>query len=71
MTNENTGEAILTKAAMNAAESFVPGHPVNAVADAAAVTNAWAPLVLADERIKIVVANGGDTKSGTFIANVG
>lgn len=71
VTNDNTGEPILTKAAMNATDSFVPGHEVNAVADATAVTNAWAYLVVADEKIKIVVAAGGDTKSGTFIVNVG
>ncbi len=71
VTNDNTGEAILTKANMNASVGFVPGHPVNAVADGSAITNAWSHLLLVDERVKIVVDEGGDAKSGTFFVNVG
>ena len=34
------------------------------------ITGAYAPICLADERIKITVANGGDSLSGTFIFTI-
>lgn len=34
------------------------------------ITGAYAPICLADERIKITVANGGDAASGTFIFTI-
>lgn len=34
------------------------------------ITGAYAPICLADERIKITVANGGNAASGTFIFTI-
>ena len=34
------------------------------------IVGAYAPICLADERIKITVANGGDTLSGQFIFTI-
>jgi hypothetical protein len=62
---ETSGQAILTKT--NAGTSTVwyyPVAPANKVADAAASTLVEVPIYLLDERIKVTVAEGGDTKTG-------
>ena len=47
-------------------------HPLTQAQDntGADITGAYAPICLADERIKITVANGGDSLSGTFIFTI-
>lgn len=47
-------------------------HPLAQAQDntGADIAGAYAPICLADERIKITVANGGDTLSGTFIFTI-
>ncbi len=47
-------------------------HPLAQAQDntGADITGAYAPICLADERIKITVANGGDTLSGQFIFTI-
>lgn len=47
-------------------------HPLTQAQDntGADITGAYAPICLADERIKITVANGGDAASGTFIFTI-
>lgn len=47
-------------------------HPLAQAQDntGADIVGAYAPICLADERIKITVANGGDTLSGTFIFTI-
>ena len=47
-------------------------HPLAPAQDntGADITGAYAPICLADERIKITVANGGDSLSGTFIFTI-
>lgn len=47
-------------------------HPLAQAQDntGADITGAYAPICLADERIKITVANGGDAASGTFIFTI-
>ena len=47
-------------------------HPLAPAQDntGADIVGAYAPICLADERIKITVANGGNTLSGTFIFTI-
>lgn len=47
-------------------------HPLAQAQDntGADITGAYAPICLADERIKITVANGGNAASGTFIFTI-
>ena len=47
-------------------------HPLAQAQDntGADIAGAYAPICLADERIKITVANGGDTLSGQFIFTI-
>ena len=47
-------------------------HPLAQAQDntGADIAGAYAPICLADERIKITVANGGDSLSGTFIFTI-
>ena len=62
LNQDNIGTSAFTKAPRQ------PTHDEAGVASlyAAAGEPVEAPMVLADERIKLVVANGGDTKIGTF-----
>ncbi len=78
VTGEDTGTAILSLAAgqMDASVTKNPRAAVHAVADGAAlVLNSdddpvTDKLAIAGERIKLVVAAGGDTKTGTFYVTV-
>lgn len=47
-------------------------HPLTQAQDntGADIVGAYAPICLADERIKITVANGGNTLSGAFIFTI-
>lgn len=71
ITNEATGQGIWTQANVTASAikypRFVPDGLVGVAL--AALTVAEKPLLLA-ERIKIVVAQGGTTKTGVFTANI-
>lgn len=72
ITGEDTGIAVLTKTNEGAASaSYAPRQPVHATANAAVVTydgtrGVAEPVCVWDERVKIVVAEGGNTKTGTF-----
>lgn len=78
VTDEATGRAIVTKANIGtSAFSLAPRQAVHAVADGAGLLYAAGGAAVTDRiavarsRIKIVVAQGGDTKSGTFHVLVG
>jgi hypothetical protein len=78
ITLETTGHGVLTQADIGtAAFSSYPRVGVHDAADGAAVLYAGAGEPVTDlihaaqERIKVVVANGGDELSGTFIFTVG
>ena len=47
-------------------------HPLTQAQDntGADIVGAYAPICLADERIKITVANGGDSLSGQFVFTI-
>lgn len=76
VTAEATGEAIWSQSNVNAAASVYPRVAVHDVLGAAALFAAAGeaivePIFLANDRIKIVVASGGDTKTGEFVAVIG
>lgn len=65
-TGEDSGVAILTKS--NAGTStvwFYPRAIPNKVADGAAFTDVGEPVLVLSERIKLVLAQGGNLGSGT------
>jgi len=71
VTGETTGIALWTETSVNASATRCPRQATYTVIGIAAVyTDDGKPvldyLVLADERIKIVIASGGVTKTGTF-----
>jgi hypothetical protein len=71
VTADVSGQAIVTFTDVNASATSYPYAAMNSVANAASLYAAGgqavlAPIPVADERIKIVVAQGGDSKTGTF-----
>lgn len=67
ITGEESGIPILTKA--NAGTSVVFYYPralINAVADGAEAASPSEFIPIKDERIQVVIANGGDTKTGSI-----
>lgn len=70
ITGEASGQTIWTEENVNAAKTVSPGQPTHSTAGVAATydgSNAvLAPVAIAGERVKIVVAAGGDTKAGAF-----
>ena len=78
VTGEITGTAILTKANIGTSTvSWAPRQPTHKVADGAAALYASGGeavndrIAIAGERIKIVVAQGGNVLQGTFHVTVG
>lgn len=73
ITVEATGEGLWTEANVNAAKSVYPRAAVHDVAGVAALLAAGGeaivePVFMAQDRIKVVIAQGGDTKTGEIIA---
>lgn len=71
ITAEATGETLWAELNVNASATKAPRqatHGTDGVASlyAAAGTAVQAPIALANDRVKIVIAAGGDTKAGTF-----
>lgn len=71
ITNETTGETIWTQSNVNATAVVAPrqathGTDGTATLYAAGGTAVQTPVLLANQRIKIVIAQGGNAKSGTF-----
>lgn len=71
ITAEATGETLWTEAAVNASATRAPRQATHSTAGAAALYAAGGAAVndkiaLANDRIKIVIASGGDTKTGVF-----
>jgi len=67
ITGETTGVAVLTKASAGTSNvSYYPFAAGNKVADGAASTISEAPVCLYKERLKVVVASGGDTLTGAI-----
>ncbi len=71
LTSEATGETIWTQTGVNASATVAPRQATHSTAGAAALYAAGGAAVndkiaLANDRIKIVIANGGNAKVGTF-----
>jgi hypothetical protein len=71
ITSEATGMSLWTDTDVNASELVSPRTPTHDQAGAASLYAATGEpvedqFVLAADRVKIVIADGGDTKSGTF-----
>ena len=76
ITSEATGQTLWTQSDVNASATVAPRQPTHTTAGAASLYAAAGTavndhLVLANDRIKIVIASGGDTKSGTFTVVMG
>jgi hypothetical protein len=71
ITSEQTGENILTKADVNASAVFYPRAPTHSQAGVAALYAAAGTAVqdkvaVSNDRVKIVLAAGGNAKVGVF-----
>lgn len=71
ITSEATGETLWTETGVNASATRAPRQATHSTAGAAALYAGGGAAVndkiaLANDRIKIVIANGGDTKAGVF-----
>lgn len=71
ITAEATGETIWAQADVNASVTVAPRQATHSTAGAASLYASGGQAVndqiaIANDRIKIVVAQGGDTKTGTF-----
>lgn len=75
VTLEATGESVMVGTDVNASASFYPRVGVTDAAGAAATLDGTRLyrdcVVAANDRVKIVVAQGGDTKTGDFHVIVG
>lgn len=73
VTAEATGETLWAQENVNASVTVAPRQALHTTAGAAALyasggTAVLGPIALANDRIKVVVANGGSAKSGTIWA---
>jgi hypothetical protein len=71
ITAETTGQAILSATDVSASNQWAPRQPTHTTAGAASLYAAAGTAVndhicLANERVKIVLAQGGSAKVGTF-----
>ncbi len=71
ITAEATGETIWTQADVNASATVAPRQPTHSTAGVAALFAAGGlavneGIVLANDRVKIVIAQGGNVTSGAF-----
>lgn len=67
VTGEDTGVPILVKASLGTSTVwFYPKAKANANTNGAASTDAFEDIWIYQERIKVVVASGGDTLTGTI-----
>lgn len=75
ITAEGTGESILAKEDVNASVTYAPRQPTHSAAGAAALYASGGAavndkIVLAADRVKIVVGSGGATKTGAVHVTV-
>ena len=68
ITGETSGTPILTVANATSDAYWYPRAPANKVADNSAITDSAELIPIVRERIKVVVAQGGATKSGSIEA---
>lgn len=71
ITSEATGHVLWQEDNVNASATRAPRQATHSTAGVAALyaaagTAVLAPIVLANDRVKIVIAQGGNVKAGTF-----
>lgn len=71
ITTETTGETLWAESSVNASATRAPRQPTHSTAGVAALYAATGTAVndkiaIVNDRIKIVIASGGNAKSGTF-----
>jgi hypothetical protein len=66
ITAEATGESLWTDTNINASETVYPVQKGNLGGTGAASTILEVPIVIANDRVKIVIAQGGNAKVGVF-----
>jgi len=71
ITAEATGETIWSQQNVNASATVAPRQPTHDTAGVASLYAAGGepvevPIALANDRVKIVIAQGGNVKTGTF-----
>ena len=70
ITSETTGQTIWTESNVDASKTVSPTQATHTTVGVAATYDGTravlGPVYLVNERVKIVLAAGGDTKSGTF-----
>lgn len=76
LTSEKTGQTIWTESSVNATATRAPRQATHSTAGAAALYAAAGTavndhIVLVEDRIVVVVASGGDTKTGVFTVIMG
>lgn len=76
ITLESTGQGLWTESDVNAAAIRAPRQPTHDAVGAASLYAAAGEavedyIIAVDERVKIVIAQGGDTKSGSFVITYG
>lgn len=74
ITAEKSGQTLWTESDVNASKTVAPMQATHSTAGVALTYDGTYPVTvpvwLAEDRIKIVIANGGATKTGTFTAVV-
>lgn len=76
ITSEATGQGVWTESNVNAAAVKAPRQPTHDQVGAASLYAAGgepveAPITVVNDRVKILIAQGGDTKTGTFHVVIG
>jgi hypothetical protein len=70
VTLEGTGETLWAEATVNVSATRAPRQPIHSTAGVAATYDGTRAsldkIAIVNDRIKIVIASGGDTKVGTF-----
>lgn len=66
ITTEDTGQNLWVDSNINATETVYPVLAANLGGTGAASTLTEVPVVACNERVKIAIAQGGNTKVGTF-----
>jgi len=69
ITAEASGQTLWTESNVNASKTVYPVAAAN-LGTGATSSLLEVPIYLANDRIKIVIASGGNAKSGTFTATV-
>lgn len=70
VTAERTGHAIWAEAALNASAFRLPRVPVHSAAAGAAIAGIADMALIIDDRVKLIVAAGGNAKTGAFEVTV-